>query len=197
VLISKPFYMGKYTITQEQYQAIMGKNPSMIKGAINPVEWVSWEDAVNFCERVNLKTGADAGLPTEARWEYACRAGTTTQFYSGDSDSGLDRIAWFYSNSGGETHPVGQKTPNAFELYDMHGNVLQWCQDAYMANYESLSAKDPFNAQGPERVLRGGSWRGNPADCRSASRVNFSSDSRGSLIGFRVVVSVPSYRTPP
>jgi formylglycine-generating enzyme required for sulfatase activity len=192
VLISKPFYMGKYTVTQEQYQAIMGENPSKFKNAKNPVEIVSWNDAVKFCEKVKLKTGADADLPAEAQWEYACRAGTTTLFYSGDSVSDLDGVAWHASNSGQEAHPVGKKKANSFGLYDMHGNVWQWCHDAYTTTYESLAATAPFNAQGADRVLRGGSWENSPWGCRSAYRILHSRSYRGIDAGFRVVVPVPS-----
>jgi formylglycine-generating enzyme required for sulfatase activity len=195
VLLSKPFYMGKYTVTQEQYQAVIGQNPSEFRGAKNPVETVSWNDAVKFCEKVKLKSGVETGLPTEAQWEYACRAGTTTQFYSGDSYSDLDGVAWHGSNCGGTTHPVGKKKANAFGLYDMHGNVWQWCQDAYTANYESLAATDPFNALRASRVLRGGSWRSIAGLCRSAFRLYITPVNRDYIIGFRV--AVPSSRTPP
>jgi len=128
VHISKPFYMGKYTVTQAQYEAVTGTNPSHFKGAQLPVETVSWNDAHNFCLKLNAQLqgqALEARLPTEAEWEYACRAGTRTRFYSGDADSDLDAVAWYRANSGNTTHPVGTKKANTFGLYDMHGNVFQ------------------------------------------------------------------------
>ncbi|MEI6235330.1 MAG: formylglycine-generating enzyme family protein [Planctomycetota bacterium] len=199
VLISKAFYMGKYAVTQAQYEAVTGANPSQFKGPQNPVETVSWDEAAAFCKQLNerLRTQAlEARLPTEAQWEYACRAGTKTRFYSGDADSDLDAVAWYEGNSKNTTHPVGTKKPNAFGLYDMHGNVWQWCQDAYKEDYEKLNATDPVNdVQGAARVLRGGSCYNIPEYCRSAYRYGYGPDDRGSRLGFRVVL-VPSSRTP-
>jgi len=126
VRITKPFYLGKYEVTQEQWQAIMGTNPSDFKGAKNPVENVNWNDCHAFLTKLNEKvanTGKKFVLPTEAQWEYACRAGTTTQYSYGDSAEELGDYAWSRSNAGRTTHPVGQKKPNAWGLYDMHGNV--------------------------------------------------------------------------
>ena len=165
VTLTQPFYMGKYTVTQEQYSAVMGSNPSHFKGAQLPVETVSWDDATAFCtklnEKLNDKTLA-VRLPTEAQWEYACRAGTRTRFYSGDADSDLDAVGWCESNSGCTTHPVGQKKANAFGLYDMHGNVWQWCQDSYNKSYSTAPATDPLNDKrgSKPRVVRGGSLYG-------------------------------------
>jgi hypothetical protein len=200
VLISKAFYMGKYVVTQAQYEALIGANPSQFKGAQLPVETVSWNDAKAYCEKLNALLAAhaqEARLPTEAEWEYACRAGTRTRFYSGDDDSDLDAVAWYDKNSGGKTHPVGGKKANVFGLYDMHGNVWQWCQDAYAENYEKLGATDPNkDAPGAARVLRGGSWDGDPEYCRSSYRGGDFPVFRIFNFGFRVVV-VPSSRTPP
>ena len=162
VTITKPFYMGKYVVTQEQYEAIMGNNPSHFKGAQNPVEMVSWDDAQAFCQKLSKKSGKTVRLPTEAEWEYACRAGTSTKYYSGDSEEDLKRVAWYEANSNDTTHPVGQKEPNKFGLYDMHGNVWQWCQDWY-GDYTANEVADPQGpAQGASRVLRGGSWYHDP-----------------------------------
>ena len=168
VLISKAFYMGKYAVTQAQYEAVMGDNPSQFKGLRYPVESVSWHDALVFCKKLNEQ----ASLPTEAQWEYACRAGTQTRFYSGDADSDLDSVAWHSDNSGCKKHPVGGKKANAFGLYDMHGNVWQWCQDWYDKDYYKNSpTHDPKGpVTGTTCVIRGGSWDAQPANCRSASR---------------------------
>ncbi len=205
VTISKAFYTAKFPVTQEQYEAVMHTNPSGFTkaeggGPENPVEKVSWNDAVEFCEKLStaLKTKLPSGLkiqlPTEAQWEYACRAGTKTRFYTGDDEDDLVRAGWYTRNSDSKTHPVGKKTPNAYGLYDMHGNVYQWCQDAYKSDYETLPQKDPLNTQGADRVVRGGSWYVNSGLCRSAFRYGRSPDDR--LFGFRVVVA-PSTRIPP
>ncbi len=196
VTMTQPFYMGKYDVTQEQYQAVIGTNPSHFKGQDNPVETVSWDDAQAFCNKVTEQTKAGVRLPTEAEWEYACRAGTTTEFYSGDLESDLDRVAWYVANSKGTTHPVGQKESNKFVLYDMHGNVWQWCQDWYGEDYYSKApAENPQGADhSASRLLRGGSWKFGPMICRSARRLRRAPDYRYDVIGFRVVV--PAFRTP-
>ena len=197
VTLTQPFYMGKYDVTQEQYQGVIGTNPSNFPGKDNPVEVVSWDDAQAFCKKVTEQTKDGVRLPTEAEWEYACRAGTTTDFYSGDMDSDLDRVAWYAANSKRTPHPVGRKEPNTFGLYDMHGNVWQWCLDLWDENYYVKSPTE--NPLGPDhgaaRVMRGGSWRYIPVGCRSARRDWLDPDRRSYLIGFRVVV-VPAYRTP-
>jgi len=192
VRITKPFYMGKYEVTQAQFLAVTGRDPAYFKGADNPVESVSWSNAEDFCRKLGQEAGREARLPTEAEWEYACRAGTTTAFSFGDGTSGLGDHAWYSGNSGGKSHPVGQKEPNAWGLYDMHGNVWEWCQDRYDNHYyQATPASDPTGPPGGySRVLRGGSWNyALPDYCRSANRGGFS----GVLIcfsrGFRVVVS--------
>jgi len=207
VTISRAFYMGKFVVTQEQYEAVTGNNPSQFRGAKNPVETVSWEDAQEFCQKLSTKLpltipspgGAEGKwmvqLPTEAQWEYACRAGTSTRFYSGDADSDLDAVGWYYGNSGGSTSPVGGKKPNAWGLYDMHGNVWQWCADLY-GEYPMGSATDPEGAAtGTQRVLRGGSLNVSAMNCRAANRYRYNPDRRNIHNGFRVVV-VPSSRSP-
>jgi len=188
VTISQSFYMGKYEVTQEQYEAVVGGNPSCFKGAKNPVEMASWAEAQEFCWKASAKTHRVIQLPAEAQWEYACRAGTTTRFYSGDADSALDDVAWYYSNSDKATHPVGQKQANAWGLYDMHGNVWEWCADWY-GDYPAGAATDPAGPEkGARRVLRGGSWNIMPKSCRSARRLGFPHDDRYFHLGFRVVV---------
>ena len=205
VVLTKPFYMGKFPVTQAQYEAVMGVNPSTFKGegegvlSDNPVELVSWDDAQEFCKRLSKSAGKPVRLPTEAEWEYACRAGSNTAFCFGDDESKLGEYAWHYINSGGKTHPVGQKCPNAYGLHDMHGNVWEWCQDWY-GNYlaQGAKAKPAKNPTGPatgaSRVLRGGSWYDDPGNCRAAYRDGNYPGYRDHGVGFRVVV-VPSFRT--
>ena len=191
VTISKPFYMGATEVTQEQYEAVMSKNPSNFKGAQNPVEQMSWDDAVEFCKKLSAKTGKSVTLPTEAQWEYACRAGSKTRFYYGDDNdyTNLGDYAWYGKNSDNKTHPVGQKKPNAWGLYDMNGNVWQYCSDWYADSYANANKTDPTGpASGAHRVVRGGSWINGPFSCRSAYRAGAPPDERSSNIGFRVVV---------
>lgn len=192
VKISQGFYMGQTEVTQVQYREIMGTNPSKFKGDNNPVELVSWHGATEFCRKLTQKESKTYRLPTEAQWEYACRAGSTTAFSFGNSQSSLGDYAWYKSNSGSKTYPVGQKRPNAFGLYDMHGNVNEWCRDYYYRNYYSYNSKkigtDPENTRSTgDRVCRGGSWSSFPWFCRSAYRAgsNFNQSITG---GFRVVL---------
>jgi len=190
VTISKPFYMGVTEVTQAQYEAVMGTNPSYFKGATNPVEMVSWNDATEFCKKLSEKTRQAVRLPTEAEWEYACRAGSKTRFSFGDAEEGLGDYAWYFANSGGTTHPVGQKKPNAWGLFDMHGNVLEWCAD-WFGDYSAGAATDPQGpASGTSRVLRCGAWHLVPVLCRAACRGSGTPGNRSAHCGFRVVVSV-------
>jgi len=194
VSITKPFYLGVTEVTQEQYQTVMGTNPSQFKGPQNPVERVNWADAVEFCRKLSAmpaeKTaGYEYRLPTEAEWEYACRSGTTTAYGFGDDASGLGDYGWFRGNSDSSTHPVGEKKPNAWDLYDMHGNVWEWCQDWY-GDYPSGSATDPTGAtSGSLRVFRGGCWYFNARYCRSAYRTGGTPVYRNFILGFRVLRS--------
>ena len=187
VTLSKAFYLGKTEVTQAQWQAKMGSNPSYFSGnANNPVEQVSWNDIAGF----NTATGLR--LPSEAEWEYACRGGTTTAFHSmpgypngTNDDILLGNIAWYRDNSGG-THAVGGKAANAFGMYDMSGNVWEWCNDRY-GSYAAGNAMDPAGpSSGLDRVLRGGYWTFGSGTCRSSSRHNIDPDIRYGLIGFRV-----------
>jgi formylglycine-generating enzyme required for sulfatase activity len=204
VRITRPFYLGMYEVTQGQYRAVTSENPSGFKGSDDlPVESISWNDAMAFCNTLSLREGlkpyyhAGAGtvsggegyrLPTEAEWEYACRAGSTTRFGFGDNPARLGEYGWFDRNSGSQTHPVGQKRPNAFGLHDMHGNVWEWCWDPYDENYygQSPGADPPGPSQAASRVIRGGSWINNPPHVRSAFRLSAPPGHRNIDVGFRL-----------
>jgi formylglycine-generating enzyme required for sulfatase activity len=189
VTLTKGFYMQTTEVTQGQWQEVMGYNPSGFKncGDNCPVENVSWDDAQEFIKKLNRKEkGAQYRLPTEAEWEYACRAGTETRYYTGDSEADLDRAGWYDDNSGGKTHPVGRKKPNGFGLYDMHGNVWEWCSDWY-GDYPSGSVTDPQGPlSGDYRVLRGGSWFNGGRSVRSAHRFRLEPAARYDLYGLRL-----------
>ena len=206
------FWMGQFPITQAQYEAVMERNPATLRlGSNHPVETVSWYNAVEFCQRLSELIKQEFRLPSEAEWEYACRAGTTTPFHFGPTittdlanyrGTDWDYGGQIYSGSYGpgprgifreQTTPVGLLPPNAFGLYDMHGNVWEWCADHYHDSYEGAPTNSTPWLSGNEtanRVLRGGSWVNPPADCRSAYRSSTSPDNRDSNIGFRVVCSV-------
>ena len=191
VRITKAFYIGAHEVTQEQYAAVMGRNPSKFPGARNPVERVSWHDAVEFCARLSEKDGRTYRLPTEAEWEYACRAGSTTAYSFGDDPRRLDDCAWYSRNSEHRPHEVGLKLPNAWGLYDMHGNVWEWCQDWYADGYRSSAAEDPTGpTSGSYRCVRGGSWFDYPTPLRSAARGRDSPSNRPDDHGFRVVCAL-------
>jgi formylglycine-generating enzyme required for sulfatase activity len=204
VRLPQPFYLGVYPVTQGQYREVTGANPSCFQGLDDlPVEQVSWNNAIAFCnklsEREGLKpyyqlgTGAQLGgegyrLPTEAEWEYAARAGSTTQYSFGDDAASPGEYGWFNGNSGGKTHPVGQKRPNAFGLFDMHGNVWEWCWDGYdPAFYASSPGVDPDGpSQAAARVFRGGSWYHSPRHARSANRHWRTPEDWSNDLGFRL-----------
>ncbi|MBK1987982.1 SUMF1/EgtB/PvdO family nonheme iron enzyme [Sphaerospermopsis aphanizomenoides BCCUSP55] len=188
------FFIGKYQLTQAQYQAIIGSNPSEFKGDNRPVETVSWDDAFKFCERLSEKTGKTYRLPSEAEWEYACRAGTTTPFYFGESITpdlvNYDGNSTYKDAPKGlyrkQTTNVGTFPPNAFGLYDMHGNVWEWCQDTWHENYiNSPTDGSAWIGQSTFHVVRGGSWNYDSRFCRCATRVIF--DGNDLDLGFRVV----------
>jgi formylglycine-generating enzyme required for sulfatase activity len=201
VTISKDYYLGVYEVTQAQYEKVVGKNPSLYQGAIVgnentdlPVENVSWDDAVEFCKKLsNLPEEKKAGrvyrLPTEAQWEYACRAGSKSAYSFGESSKSLGDYAWFDGNSNNQTHPIGQKKANAWGLYDTHGNVWEWCSDWY-GDYPKGAVSDPVGPrEGSYRVLRGGSWDGGAALCRSAGRDGYLPSYRLDYNGLRVALS--------
>ncbi len=182
------FYIDTHEVTQRAYEALMQQNPSKSKAPDKPVEQVDWYHAALFCNMRSLKDGLKPcydsktlacdfsangyRLPTEAEWEYACRAGTREKYSFGNDSAKLKTCAWFKPNAGETTHPAGQKTPNSWGLYDMHGNVAEWCQDFYDETFYSQSpAKDPHGpAKGDKCVLRGGSWRAGEDGCRSSAR---------------------------
>jgi formylglycine-generating enzyme required for sulfatase activity len=196
VKISKLFELGVYEVTQAQYEQVMGTNASTYKDALNPVEQVSWEDAVEFCQRLSAlpeerAVGRVYRLPTEAEWEYACRAETTTAYSFGDDSGSLDYYAWFNSNSGGRTHRVGKKAPNRWGLHDMHGNVSEWCLDWYHDYQVSTTNYPSSETTGSYRVRRGGSWSQDAKNCRSAYRDESYPSIRINDIGFRVACVAP------
>ncbi len=189
VTLRRDFYMQTTEVTQGQWQAVMGSNPSNFSscGDDCPVERVSWDEAQEFIRRLNQTEGTDKyRLPTEAEWEYACRAGSTTRWSFGDDENRLGDYAWYGDNSDQKTHPVARKKPNAWGLYDMHGNVWEWCSDWY-GDYPSGSVTDPASpSSGSYRVNRGGSWGYYARRCRSAYRDRFDPGFRGSILGFRL-----------
>lgn len=190
VEITKPFYIGVYPVTFEQYEHVMSEGLYKSGGNDHPVDNVSWYDAQEFCRKMKKITRHKYRLPTEAEWEYSCRAGTTTRYYWGDNDEDTENYAWYDENSvDGGSHPVGGKEPNAWGLYDMLGNEYEWCQDWYDKNYYSQSpAKDPPGpSSGDNRVVRGGCWYNAPFDLRSSFRFM---DKPGYKNGFRVVREV-------
>jgi formylglycine-generating enzyme required for sulfatase activity len=213
------FYIDTHLVTQEQYEKLIGDNPSRWKGKTNPVEQMRWSDAVRYSNARSKAEGLQAcydlntwkcnfaangyRLPTEAEWEYACRAGTTTAYSFGDDVSKLKAYAWFEDNSGGRPRPVGQKPANPWGLYDMHGNLWEWCNDFYKVDYYQESPKE--NPRGPEtgetKVLRGGAWKFSAENCRCGYRYNenpgyadvcFGYD----IYGFRCVRNTPEATSP-
>jgi formylglycine-generating enzyme required for sulfatase activity len=181
-----PFYMSKFPVTQEQWETIMGNNPSFFKGAKRPVERVSWNDAVEFCEKLAKKTGKSYRLPSEAEWEYACRAGTTTPFYFGKTTT--PKLA-NYGNEYKGTTEVGKFPPNAFGIYDMSGNVWELCADVFHASYQNAPTDGSVwgGSEAQDKVMRGGAWNVNSMDIRCASRGLHSRSHRDTDIGLRLV----------
>ncbi len=192
VRITHPFCIGKYPVTQAQYEKVMGVNPSQVKGDNLPEDHANYDDAKEFCKKASKLTGKNIRLPTEAEWEYACRAGTRTKYYTGDNEAALDQAGWYDKNSGGKPRPVGQKKPNAWGLYDMHGMVWQFCIDGYAADaYSKTTVDDPEIIDGKECVMRGGARTKGAATCRSAARGSIWRSDRSfyDAYGFRVVLS--------
>lgn len=190
VRIDKPFFMGVHEVTQEQYQKVMGTNPSKYTGAKLPVHMVSWHEAKEFCEKLSNMSGERFRLPTEVEWEYACRAGSTTAYYWGNSYD--ERYAWTLRNSRGAIQEVGMLLPNAWGLYDMSGSLWEWCEDTYNKNYPGAEEKTTRRPrfQNNDRILRGGAWNVNPQFSRSANRSRNVPETRMDYDGFRVVMEV-------
>jgi formylglycine-generating enzyme required for sulfatase activity len=188
VTISQPFYLGKYAVTQAQWLAIMGTNPSRFPGEGHPVESVSWDDVQVFIRTLNAREGGRKyRLPTEAEWEYAARAGATTVYGFGSDPRHLDAYAWYAANAHGTTHPVGQRQPNAWGLHDMHGNVWEWVQDWY-GTYLAEPGRDPQGpSTGSHRVRRGGSWHSDAHECSAAYRSTIKAGDCYSTLGFRLL----------
>lgn len=197
-----PFWLGQYPVTQAQWRLIMGRNPSRFQGEQRPVDSVTWREAVRFCERLSQRTGRRYQLPSEAQWEYACRAGTTTAFHVGPT------ISTDVANYNGEfvyrtgpqgiyrhvTTAVGSFPPNAFGLYDMHGNVWEWCADVWHPSYEGAPSDDrvwQLGGAAGDRVARGGCWHDTPDVCRSAARLHYPADEGDEFFGFRVALLAP------
>lgn len=211
--ISRPFSIGVTEVTQGEYRALTGRSPSKFKGSDDlPVEQVSWYDAVAFCNALSAKENrspyyridgrnvevferdaAGYRLPTEAEWEYACRAGNAGCFHFGNDRRTLGAFAWFKDNSHERSHPVAQKRPNGFGLFDMHGNAWEWCGDRFSTNYFAESPAVAIDPSGPSRgnyfVYRGGSWNHEPRACRSTIRHRATPETRDSRLGFRVVLT--------
>ncbi|MFZ7111220.1 MAG: formylglycine-generating enzyme family protein [Desulfatiglandales bacterium] len=186
------FFMGKYPVTQAQWEVLMGTNPSKFKSRLHPVEQVSWADTHRFIEEL---TKADNGtfrfsLPTEAQWEYAARSGGREERYAGGGD--VDAVAWYEDNAGESTRPVGLKAPNGLGLHDMSGNVWEWCQDNFQSDaYRRHHPQNPvFTGKGPDRVIRGGSWNLDAWSVRCARRFSFREDFLAPGLGFRLVMAV-------
>jgi formylglycine-generating enzyme required for sulfatase activity len=200
VYLSRSFWMGKYEVTQAEYQAVMGNNPSSFTGNPNrPVDQVTWFEAVQYCQTLTtnelaagrLPAGWAYRLPTEAEWEYACRGGTTNTYYYGEDPNGtrLQYCAWYSVNAGGQTHDVGQKAPNRWGLYDMAGNVWEWCQD-WSGNLPGGNVTDPQGpASGSTRVVRGGGWIHAADRCASSYRFSYGPTIRVNYYGFRIVLA--------
>ena len=194
VTLTKPFFMGITEVTQAQFFRVLRKNPSKFKAAKHPVETVTWDEAVEFCARLSdlpaeKRVGRVYRLPTEAEWEYACRAGTTTAYSFGNDQGQLSNYGWWKVNSGGATHPVGLKKPNPWGLYDIHGNVWEWCQD-WHGGYFAGKLTDPTGpVSGSNREFRSGGWDCGWEACRSAGREKNSGGTRSFSLGFRVLRS--------
>ncbi len=184
------YYIGETEVTQQLWETVMGINPAHFKGGTHPVEYISWNDCQEFIKKLNSLTGMDFRLPTEAEWEFAARGGNKSKGHQYSGSNNLNEVAWNRNNSGNETHPVATKVPNELGIYDMSGNVWEWCQDWYQSNYSTLAQTNPVGpASGSYRVSRGGSWYLNASRCRVASRYNYTPGNRYDYLGLRLALS--------
>lgn len=183
------YFIGKYEVTQAEWEAVMGKNPSKFKGANRPVEKVSWKDCQKFIKKLNSLTGLNFTLPTEEQWEYAARGGKKSLGYKYSGSNDIGSVAWYQDNSGSETHPVGQKQANELGLYDISGNVSEWCSDRWGSNSSNSQTNPTGAASGSYRVLRGGGWNYLATFCRVASRGYNPVTIRGNYSGMRLAVA--------
>jgi formylglycine-generating enzyme required for sulfatase activity len=195
VVIERPLFLGRFPITQGQWTAVMGTNPSLFRGEDRrPVDSVSWDDAQGFCGRLSDLTGREVRLPTEAEWEYACRAGSTSEYFFGDDEQGLGEYAWYELNSDEQTHPVGLRLPNPWGLSDLLGNVWEWCEDIWHADYTGAPSSGTAWMEGesaqPRRVLRGAAWDMDAFRCRSAYRSHDWKQLGTSRFGVRIVLEI-------
>lgn len=193
VTITKPFFIGKYPVVQKEWIEIMGSNPSSIKGDCQPVNNVSWDVCTEFTRnlsRIGEKANHFYRLPTEAEWEYVCRAGSKDDYCYGNDVKSLDNYAWFRKNAEDRTHPVGQLKPNRWGVHDMHGNVWEWCSDPYHAYAMSIQLDPQGGKQGNRRVNRGGCWASHADRCASAFRIYDDSDIGAPYIGLRLVMEI-------
>ena len=182
------YYIGKTEVTQALWQAVMGSNPSYFEGDDLPVEQVSWDDCQEFIRKLNSLTGQNFRLPTEAEWEFACRGGNNSRGYKYSGSNYIDNVAWYDGNSGGKTHPVATKSPNELGIYDMSGNVWEWCADWY-GDYSSGRQTNPKGTYGGSiRVYRGGSWFNYARYCRSSSRISYFPTYRYDSLGLRLAL---------
>ena len=182
------FSIGKFEVTQEEWKAVMGNNPSVFESAKLPVERVSWEECQEFIRKLNELTGKQFRLPTEAEWEFAARGGTKSKGYENSGSNDIDAVAWYESNSNSKTHEVGTKAPNELGLYDMSGNVREWCQDWYGSHSSSAQTNPTGPTSGSNRVNRGGCWNGLARHCRVSGRFSNSPGYRGSGLGLRLAL---------
>jgi formylglycine-generating enzyme required for sulfatase activity len=195
VSIAYSFFVSRFPVTQEQYAALTGANPSKFRHAAQlPVENVSWAEAREFCRKLAEESGRLIRLPTETEWEYVCRAGSATEYFFGDDAKDLPEYAWFEDNADEKTQPVGLKKPNAWGVYDIVGNVWEWCADVWKSDYDDFPADGSANLKNierqPRRAVRGGSWAMNAFRCRSSYRSFDWHDNQTEKLGFRVVMEI-------